>query len=78
MCLKSLRSLSILFRITGSLSTSCYSLEILNRLSFKIVSSERIRLPVFSINYLSQCQKMFDSLFLIKVSNWDLNGRLIN
>ena len=30
---------------------SSHSLEILNGLSFKIVSSERIRLPTFSNNY---------------------------
>ena len=46
-------------------SVNCrHSLEILDRLSFKIVSSERIRLPMFSNNYKNRS-------ILIKVSNWD-------
>ena len=52
------------------------NLEILTRLPFKIVSSERIRLVTFSNNLTLQL--ICNSRILIKVSNWGLKRRLID
>ena len=58
-------------------SVKCHhSLEILNRLPFKIVSSERIGFQRFLTVIKPRLKLIFNSSILIQVSNWDLKRGL--